>query len=131
MYGIIAFLLWGSIYALVPRLTGKEPSHPMVGAHFWLAFIGLLLYSVPLMIGGTLKGLMWMDGRQFIDSVSMMAPYWLWRAIGGTMMWISHLLFAFNFYNMVRRSDKSEIRSMAFEKIRNISQKEEREMVTN
>jgi cytochrome c oxidase cbb3-type subunit 1 len=131
MYGIIAFLLWGSIYALVPRLTGKEPSHPMVGAHFWLAFIGLLLYSVPLMIGGTLKGLMWMDGRQFIDSVSMMAPYWLWRAIGGTMMWISHLLFAFNFYNMVRRSDKSEITSMAFEKIRNISQKEEREMVTN
>lgn len=130
MYGIIAFLLWGSIYALVPRLTGKEPSHPMVGAHFWLAFIGLLLYSVPLMIGGTLKGLMWMDGKQFIDSVSMMAPYWLWRAIGGTMMWLSHLLFAYNFYQMVRQSHKSEIRNLAFERIRTIN-KEKQEMLVN
>ncbi len=130
MYGIIAFLLWGAIYALVPRLTGKEPSHLMVGAHFWLAFVGLLLYSVPLMIGGTLKGLMWMDGKQFIDSVSLMTPYWLWRAIGGTMMWVSHLIFAYNFYQMVRHSDKSEIRNLAIERIRTIN-KEKQEMLVN
>lgn len=117
MYGIIAFLLWGSIYALVPRLTGREPSHPMVGAHFWMAFIGLLLYSVPLMIGGTLKGMMWMDGKPFMDSVTMMAPYWLWRAIGGTMMWLSHLVFACNLYHMITNSRKSEVIKLAFEKI--------------
>ena len=117
MYGIIAFLLWGSIYALVPRLTGKEPSHMLVGAHFWIAFIGLLLYSVPLMIGGTLRGLTWMDGKPFMDSVTMMAPYWLWRAIGGTMMWLSHLLFAYNFYDMVRHADKVEIKYRAMKKI--------------
>ena len=117
MYGIIAFLLWGSIYALVPRLTGKEPSHMLVGAHFWIAFIGLLLYSVPLMIGGTLRGLTWMDGKPFMDSVTMMAPYWLWRAIGGTMMWLSHLLFAYNFYDMVRHADKVEIKNRAMKKI--------------
>lgn len=131
MYGIIAFLLWGSIYAFVPRLTGKEPSHALVGAHFWLAFIGLLLYSVPLMIGGTLKGLMWMEGQQFIDSVSMMVPYWLWRAIGGTMMWISHLILAYNFYDMVRVSEKAEIKRMAIERIRTMKRKEEHEMVVN
>lgn len=101
MYGIIAFILWGSIYALVPRLTGNEPSHLLVGAHFWLAFVGLMLYSIPLMIGGTLKGSMWIEGKPFIESVTMMAPYWLWRAIGGTMMWISHLFFAYNFYQMI------------------------------
>lgn len=131
MYGIIAFLLWGSIYAFVPRLTGKEPAQLLVGAHFWLAFVGLLLYSVPLMTGGTLKGLMWMEGQQFIDSVSMMAPYWLWRAIGGTMMWLSHLIFAYNFYDMVRVSEKSEIRRMAIEKIRTMNRREEREMAVN
>ena len=117
MYGIIAFLLWGSIYALVPRLTGREPSHPMVGAHFWMAFIGLLLYSVPLMIGGTLKGMMWMDGKPFMDSVIMMAPYWLWRAIGGTMMWLSHLVFACNLYHMITNTRRSEVIKLAFEKI--------------
>lgn len=117
MYGIIAFLLWGAIYALVPQLTGKEPSHPLVGAHFWIAFIGLLLYTVPLMVGGTLRGLMWADGKPFIESVVMMAPYWLWRAIGGTMMWLSHLIFVYNFYRMVHTSPASDVRFLALQKI--------------
>jgi cytochrome c oxidase cbb3-type subunit 1 len=118
MYGIITFLLWGSIYALIPRLTGKEPSQLMVGAHFWIAFIGLLLYSIPLMIGGTLKGLAWMEGKPFMETVTLMAPYWLWRAIGGSMMWIAHLIFAWNFYRMVRNAHEPDVKALAFEKIR-------------
>lgn len=103
MYGIITFMLWGFIYTLVPRLTGKEPPQLIVGAHFWLALIGLMFYTIPLMYGSTLRGLMWMEGKPFIDSVVLMAPYWLWRAIGGSLMWISHILFAYNFYLMVRK----------------------------
>lgn len=106
MYGIICFMLWGFIYTIVPRLTGKEPPQIIVGAHFWLALIGLLFYTFPLMYGSTLKGLMWMDGKPFIDSVEMMAPYWLWRAIGGSLMWLSHILFAYNFYVMVRKKEE-------------------------
>lgn len=106
MYGIICFMLWGFIYTLVPRLTGKEPSQVLVGAHFWLALIGLLFYTFPLMYGSTLRGLMWMEGKPFIDSVELMAPYWLWRAIGGTLMWLSHILFAYNFYVMIKRKQE-------------------------
>ena len=101
MYGIINFFLWAGIYALIPRLTGKEAPQITVGAHFWLALIGLLFYTVPLMYGSTLKGLMWMEGKPFIDSIVFMAPYWLWRAIGGSLMWISHLFFAYNIYRML------------------------------
>ena len=115
MYGIIAFMLWGFIYTIVPRLTGREPSQILVGAHFWLAFIGLLFYTFPLMYGSTLKGLMWMDGAAFIDSVTLMAPYWLWRAIGGSLMWISHIIFAYNFYEMVSKKEKIEIPKSAIE----------------
>ncbi|HLR31220.1 MAG TPA: cbb3-type cytochrome c oxidase subunit I [Fodinibius sp.] len=100
MYGFVAFLIWGGIYGLVPRLTGSEPPQLMVGAHFWLALIGLLVYSVPLMIGGTLQGLSWIAGDSFLDSVTLMAPYWIWRAIGGTMMFLSHLVFAYNVWKM-------------------------------
>jgi len=109
MYGIIAFLLWGGIYALVPQLTGKEAPQITVGAHFWLALIGLLFYSIPLMYGGTLRGMLWMGEAPFIESVKLMMPYWLWRAIGGTLMWVSHLFFGFNFYRMVRTSQPQEI----------------------
>jgi cytochrome c oxidase cbb3-type subunit I len=117
MYGIIAFLLWGCIYAIIPRITGKEPPQVGVGVHFWLALIGLMFYTIPLMIGGTLKGLQWMDKKPFIDSVVMMAPFWLWRAIGGTLMWLSHWVFAFNFYRMVQKKE-NDIQSLAFQKLR-------------
>lgn len=109
MYGIICFMLWGFIYTIVPRLTGKEPPQITVGAHFWLALIGLLFYTFPLMYGSTLRGLMWMDGKPFIESVELMAPYWLWRAIGGSLMWLSHILFAYNFYVMVKRKEEMVI----------------------
>ena len=117
MYGIIAFFLWGSIYAIVPRLTRQEPPQLTVGIHFWMSFIGLMFYSIPLMIGGTLKGMMWMDGKPFIDSVVLMAPYWLWRAIGGTLMWASHLIFAYNMYKMIAIRKTININATAIEKL--------------
>ena len=117
MYGIIAFFLWGGIYAIIPRITRQEPPQITVGIHFWMAFIGLLFYSIPLMVGGTLKGMMWVDGKPFIDGVTFMAPYWLWRAIGGTLMWTSHLVFAFNMYKMIRPKHTININEEAIEKL--------------
>ncbi|HEY5369655.1 MAG TPA: cbb3-type cytochrome c oxidase subunit I [Hanamia sp.] len=117
MYGIIAFFMWGGIYAIVPRLTRREPPQLTVGIHFWMAFIGLMIYTIPLMIGGTLRGVAWMNNVPFIDTVSMMAPYWLWRAIGGTLMWTAHLFFAYNMYKMIRSSKTVDINAAAISKI--------------
>jgi cytochrome c oxidase cbb3-type subunit 1 len=103
-YGIISFAIWGGAYAIIPRLTRKEPPQHLVGAHFWLAFIGLILYCFPLMFGATLKGMMWMEGKPFIDSVVKMFDYWVWRAIGGSLMFFSHLIFFYNFYKMSSKS---------------------------
>jgi cytochrome c oxidase cbb3-type subunit 1 len=122
MYGIICFLLWAGIYALMPRITGQEPPQITVGAHFWLALIGLLFYTIPLMYGSTMRGLMWMEAKPFIDSVSFMAPFWLWRAIGGSLMWLSHLFFAYNLYRMIVAPLRVDIKEMAFEKLGSIDQ---------
>lgn len=103
MYGIITFILWACIYTILPKLTGKEPPQIYVGAHFWLAFIGLFAYMVSLMAGGTYKGLSWIDGNAFLESVILMKPFWVWRAIGGSLMFVSHLVFAYNFYYMVSK----------------------------
>lgn len=118
MYGIIAFFLWGGIYAIVPRLTRQEPPQITVGIHFWMAFVGMMFYTIPLMTGGTLRGVMWMEGgKAFIDSVVMMAPYWLWRAIGGSLMWTSHLIFAFNMYRMINPRKTVNINDAAIERL--------------
>jgi cytochrome c oxidase cbb3-type subunit 1 len=115
MYGIITFMLWGFIYTLVPRLTGKGAPQMSIGAHFWLALIGLMFYTGPLMLGSTLRGLMWMDGTPFIETVEFMAPFWLWRAVGGSLMWFSHILFGYNFYLMVFKKVREKVPQSATE----------------
>ena len=100
MYGFVVFLIWGGIYGLVPGLTGREPPHATVGMHFWLALVGLAVYGFTMMIGGTLRGMSWTAGAPFADSVTLMAPYWTARAVGGTLMFLSHLVFAYNVWTM-------------------------------
>ncbi|MBX3253489.1 MAG: cbb3-type cytochrome c oxidase subunit I [Chitinophagaceae bacterium] len=117
MYGIICFFLWACVYTIVPRLTGREAPQITMGAHFWLALIGLMFYSIPLMYGGTLKGLLWMQGKPFMEGVTLMAPYWLWRAIGGSLMWLSHLFFAYNMYKMIVRRNVVDVREAAIQKL--------------
>jgi len=114
-YGIISFAIWGGVYTIVPRMTGKEPKQHIVGAHFWLAFIGLLFYAIPLSIGGTLKGMMWAEKKPFIDGVVMMFDFWLWRAIGGSLMFLAHIVFAYNFYKMTyKREVEIDVNEEAF-----------------
>lgn len=117
MYGIISFFIWAASYALVPRLTTREAPQLTIGAHFWLALLGLLFYTIPLMYGATVKGYAWMEGKPFIDGVVLMAPYWLWRAIGGSMMWLSHLFFAYNMYRMIRPVQEIDVREIAIRKL--------------
>jgi cytochrome c oxidase cbb3-type subunit 1 len=100
MYGFVSFLIWGGTYGLLPRLTGREPSHLLVGVHFWFACIGLLIYGLALMIGGTEQGRSWIAGAPFIESVKLMSAYWLWRAVSGSLMFLSHLVFAYNIWRM-------------------------------
>ncbi|HKZ53579.1 MAG TPA: cbb3-type cytochrome c oxidase subunit I, partial [Candidatus Acidoferrales bacterium] len=93
----------GGIYGLLPRLTHREPSLMLVGAHFWLSLIGVLIYGASLTISGTQQGMVWLDNRPFIESVIVQAPYWLWRSVGGTLMVLGHVIFAYNLYLMRRR----------------------------
>lgn len=117
MYGIICFFVWAGMYAVLPRITGREAPQLTIGAHFWLALIGLLFYTVPLMIGSTLRGQLWMEGKPFIETVVHMAPYWLWRAIGGSLMWVSHLFFAYNLYMILRKAEQTDLKEAAIGKL--------------
>lgn len=100
MYGFVTFLIWGGVYGLVPPLTGRPPPLVPVGIHFWMALVGVTIYAVAMMVGGTLRGLSWLHGAPFIDSVALMAPYWTARAMGGGLMFLSHLVFGYNVWRM-------------------------------
>ena len=57
-----------------------------------------------------------------------MAPYWLWRAIGGSLMWLSHILFAYNFYKMIKRNDDIIIPTSATDILRAKKELEQQEL---
>jgi cytochrome c oxidase cbb3-type subunit 1 len=108
MYGFIAFLIWGGVYALLPRLTGREPHPVVVGIHFWLALVGLVIYVLSITIAGVLQGFSWVAEESFIQSVTAAEPMWLWRTIGGFLMVGSHVAFAGNLWAMRPGDDLSE-----------------------
>lgn len=100
MYGFIAFTIWGAVYGLLPRHTGREP-HPLaVGVHFWLALVGVTIYVASLTVAGVLQGTAWAAGRSFIASIVAAEPLWLSRTVGGFLMAASHVVFAVNMWAM-------------------------------
>lgn len=100
MYGFITFFAWGAIYYLLPRATGKQPNRLLTGLHFWFATIGVTFYVISLSVAGTVQGLTWASGNPFIASVDAAAPYWVGRAVSGSLMLLSHFIFAYNVYLM-------------------------------
>jgi cytochrome c oxidase cbb3-type subunit 1 len=105
MYGFVTFGLWGGLYALLPLATGRQASRLGMGAHFWLAVVGSFIYVISLSIGGTVQGLDWMRGLPFIQSVTDMSPYYVWRGVGGALMFLSHVVFAWNVWQMTLRRE--------------------------
>jgi cytochrome c oxidase cbb3-type subunit 1 len=112
MYAFVTMMLFGACYYIVPRLTNWEwQSHRLVKWHFWLAAIGILLYVVPLQIGGILQGLsMNNPDASFTDSTVLTIPYLITRSVAAFMLTASHFIFA---YLMVRIVAKVGIRPAA------------------
>jgi cytochrome c oxidase cbb3-type subunit 1 len=100
MYGIITFSIWGGLYALLPLATGRQPGSLGVALHFWMALVGCFIYVTALSIGGTIQGLDWIHGLPFIQSVIDMKSYYVWRGVGGALMFLSHVVFGWNVWRM-------------------------------
>ena len=100
MYGFVTFAIWGGVYALLPLATGKTPGQLGLSLHFWMAVVGSFIYVLSLSIGGTIQGLDWIHGLPFIQSVVDIQAYWVWRGIGGALMFLSHIVFAWNVWRM-------------------------------
>src|SRR5699024_6355018 len=96
VYAFIGFVMFGSIYFIMPRLLNWEwPYKWAISAHFWLAFIGFFLYFWALTIGGWIQGLLLVDpAASFQASVEVTIPYLVTRSVGGTLMTLSHIVFA-------------------------------------
>src|SRR5690554_7442076 len=108
MYAFLSFILFGAYYFVMPRLMNVEwPWRRLISLHFWLVSAGIVIYVVSLTIGGLKQGVALLDAEMsFIDIVRMTLPYLELRTVGGTLMVLGHLVFAFHFLMMLLRKGK-------------------------
>ncbi|MCA9792860.1 MAG: cbb3-type cytochrome c oxidase subunit I, partial [Candidatus Eremiobacteraeota bacterium] len=98
LYGFTSMVFFGGIYFALPRLLQRDWPRPgLVNLHFWLAAFGILVYAGALGIGGILQGLeLTNPDSSFEASVRVATPYLIGRSVGGSLMLLSHLVFATN-----------------------------------
>jgi cbb3-type cytochrome oxidase subunit 1 len=106
--GMISF---GILYWIVPKLWNKkELAYPQwATTHFWLATIGIVLYTVSMWAAGLTEGLEWRafdDAGQlkypnFVDIVHQLAPFYWLRLLGGLMYFTGAIMMAVNLYKTV------------------------------
>jgi cytochrome c oxidase cbb3-type subunit 1 len=108
--GWVGLVSMGSIYYLLPRLSGKTEmwSKRLIEVHFWVATIGIVLYIASMWIAGVMQGLMWRavntDGTltyTFVESVKATFPYYVVRLSGGLLYLAGMLIMAYNTYKTV------------------------------
>ncbi|MFZ5491271.1 MAG: cytochrome-c oxidase, cbb3-type subunit I [Pseudomonadota bacterium] len=109
--GWVAFISLGAMYALIPKLFGKERvySTRLIEWHFWVATIGVVLYVASMWIAGVMQGLMWRavnaDGTltySFVEALAATRPYYLVRFLGGAMVLSGMFIMAYNLWRTVR-----------------------------
>ena len=104
VYGFVTFVVFGSIYYIMPRLVDHEwPSARLIRWHFWLVLGGLVLYVVPLTITGVLQGMALLDPQTpFSRSVEVTIPGLWIRSVAGLVLTSGHLVFAWHCWRMIR-----------------------------
>lgn len=109
--GWVGMISFGTLYWLVPRLYNRELAYPTwVEKHFWLATIGIVLYTVAMWAAGLMEGLQWralndvglLAHPNFVDIVNRLAPFYWMRLVGGTLYLIGALMMLWNFLRTVR-----------------------------
>ena len=103
--GWVAMISVGAVYALLPKLVGREQMHSVkaIDTHFWLHTIGVVFYIASMWIAGVMQGLMWRatnaDGTltySFVEALNATYPYYLFRLAGGLLVLSGMFLMAWN-----------------------------------
>ncbi|HTN64682.1 MAG TPA: cbb3-type cytochrome c oxidase subunit I [Burkholderiaceae bacterium] len=118
LYGFVSMVMFGAVYFIMPRVMAWEWPYPkLIALHFWLVVGGFAIYFIGLSIGGWLQGLAMLDAsKPFMDSVHVTIPYLKARSIGGAIMTLGHLVFAFHFIAMAFRHGPQRIGAALFHK---------------
>jgi len=104
--GWVAFMVMGSLMHMAPRMYKKEIySKSLLETQFWIQTVAIVLYFTSMWIAGITQGMMWRAYDEygslvysFIDTVEVLHPYYVIRAVGGLLYLIGVFMWAYNMY---------------------------------
>jgi len=95
LYGFFSFCMFGAIYFIVPRITGREwLSRRFIRWHFWMSIYGSVCIAICGVFGGFMQG----QGQEnfqspFSDAVLYATPYMLGIMISWCFVLFSNVFF--------------------------------------
>jgi len=87
-------------YYLIPRIV-KRPlySQRLANTHFWLTFVGVLIFIMPMFVSGPLQGLAWLNiERTFLEILAEQHFFWVVRMLSGLLILFAQTLFFYNLW---------------------------------
>ncbi len=102
--GWVGFMTVAAMYHMAPRMFKREIySKKLIEAQFWVQTTGIVLYFSSMWIAGITQGMMWRATDQFgnlaysfIDTVTVLIPYYIIRATGGLLYLVGFFIFVYN-----------------------------------
>jgi len=120
--GWVAFMIIAGLLHMAPRVFKREIySKSLMNTQFWIQTLGVVLYFTSMWIAGITQGMMWRAHDEFgnlaysfIDTVTVLHPYYTIRAVGGTLYLLGMFMWAWNMYKTAtsgRRVEESELQN--------------------
>ncbi|MFN8294984.1 MAG: cytochrome-c oxidase, cbb3-type subunit I [Chitinophagales bacterium] len=105
------FMTFGMMYWLIPKLFKTELfSKKLASTHFWIGTFGIVLYAIPMYWAAFRSYFMFKaftpEGQlqyQFIDVVQTTVPFYIMRAVGGTIFLVGVFVMI---YNLIKTAQK-------------------------
>ncbi len=102
--GWVSFTIIAACYHMTPRLFKREIySKKLMDIQFWVQTVAIILYFSSMWIAGITQGMMWRATDEFgslaysfIDTVTVLMPYYTIRAIGGVLYFLGFIIFVYN-----------------------------------
>ncbi len=110
--GWVVFMIMSALFHMAPRMFKREIySRKLVEIQFWIQTVAVVLYFTSMWIAGITQGMMWRAVDEygnlmysFIDTVTVLHPYYAIRALSGVLYLTGFLIFVYNMYKSMTSS---------------------------
>ena len=103
VYGFFSMIIFGMVYHILPRITGKEICGKAASFHFWTSAFGIMALLLAYLIGGLTHGVLAQQpelawAERVITAVK---PYFLISELAFIVLGISQLVFVLNVWSSI------------------------------